>query len=837
MCAIPLTRWTSRRFRIAVPAALLLFFTLPGAFAQSIVPPAAQWLAEIPVPLTIRVSTEQTRVTVTARVSETLHLVSIAAQPLVDVLAPVLGPGVAGALARAGEDGWVTTQELEALALTISFDGTQLSAVLEVPAEALDTRVLSVYERRRLPDFPVAENAAVAVGIPGWFLHRGAYQSGTDPATSMALRLSPGLYLYQWVLESDLLLDWYSPDGSSGESTREIAAENTRVIRTWEASGIRFQAGQVVQYTRGLQTPRQVLGVSLDNQQADTGRSVIPVIFDRAFVVDQPGSLEVFVNERRTRSFPVQPGQYGLENFPVIGGINTVRVVYVRADGEAEEFRLVVPHAGGLLVPREWSWAVSAGVEETGEQYRDPAGTGFLRYGLGDRLTVGMLADGSAAGGRTGMEAVAATALGEPLLAAYLSITEDGVAGWAAQAGYRFSVPARPALPGFTTTVDYRNPDFFSGGTAAAARPSWQLSSAVVQPLPGGVGLSQGHVYRRYHDEIDPTSFLYGSATRSLGSLLSLRVTGSAELGRPEESWAMTVTVSGYTRNRRFNGTASTDVRNATTDLSASAIRSGPVTVSGTVRARSISLEDGTVGGLSGSLRTAGQRFDVSGNGSLAFSAADSLAEQSFQSGSHVVQFGTGVYLAGKTVGLGAPHRGAFALLRAHADLPTSTVTSGNPARSSYRRSDALGPAVLGPLSAGTRDPLVIDVPGIPADFALGRTEYLLAPQYRSGTAITVAPSRRLYLRGRLLEDSGVPIPWTGLMVVPRFEIPEDLDDGIVGGPAFTDDQGVFEIYGVIPGEYAVLFRDGSGRQVTLVVPDDPGPLVIVEDIRVQGGF
>ncbi|TVR73810.1 MAG: hypothetical protein EA427_01875 [Spirochaetaceae bacterium] len=812
---------------IAAVAFLLLVPAFPERLSAQESPGAVTtgMLVEIPLPLTIVAGSERTRPVLKARINDAMQLVSVEAAPVLAALTETVLPNILENLTRAAEDGWLTPEELGAQGFTLDFDRHQLSAQLRVPLTALGTQTLHLYQPRRLPGFAVARNADIALGVPAWTQYRASHRSEGNSISAVSMRASPGLHLYSWVLESDLQVEWAHLEE---ERDPDLSAENTRLVRFWEDSGHRLQAGQFVQFTRGLQVPTQLLGVSFDNLEADTGRRFYPSLLDRPLMVDEAGTIDVYLNERRIRSFPVQPGQYELQDLPLPSGINRARVEYTRAGGGVEEYELIIPHAGGILKQGAFSYALALGVRE--EDLEVPAGSGFLRYGLAETLTAGVLLEGSSQGGQAGAELVAATPIGEPLVAGYGSLDDELTPGWAAQAGYRLVLPGRPRLPLFATTVEYRS------STNMAARQAWQVSSSLSQTLPGEVGLSLGHLYRTFHDDSRITSTLFATLSRNLGPRLGLRVTGTVDTTDPEEQWGVRITVSSRAARRNLSGTATIDAREATMDLSGAATRPGPVTLSAGARASTISLDEGTLGGVSGTARAAGARFDASGSAGITLTEGDSLADQEIRGGNYAIQFGSGLYMADGALALGAPTRSSFALVRPDRDLPTRTVIVRRGGASLPRESGSLGPAFLPNLSPGAQLPITVDVPELPADYSLGRTQFILAPGYRSGTTITIVSLQRLYVRARILDENGRGLAYKGMVVSPLFEIPEELEDQPPGGPSFTDDDGTFEVYGLVPGEYSLVLRDGTERRAVFTVPADPGPLVILDDIRLQGG-
>ena len=777
-----------------------------------------QDLTEIPVPVILTTPTSRRQLSADARLDEAMNLVSLRSAGLVDALAQELGDRYRRNVSALAPSEWISREGLEELGLELGFDAARLEVQVSIPLELTRVQDLDIYRPRPVPAFAPVAPASFSAALPFWLDGGVVSRRESDPAVDLESRLYPAVQLHSWVLESTLSV-------TRSQEATDLEVDDTRLVHTWPESRLRVQAGQVVPATRGLQVPKELLAVSLDNLQADNDRSVIPALFDRPLVVDAPGTLDVLVNGRKVRSVPVQPGQYNLQSLPVSAGVNTVEVVYRRDSGGEERFELVVPYAGGLVEPGAVSFAVAAGVEES-EQER-PAASGFVRYGLRRGFTVGVLADASTRGTQAGAELTAASPLGETSLAGYGSADIDNAPGWAARAGHRVSFLGRPFAPVASVAVEYRDPSFVRpspDGTPAAQ--AWQVTSSMSQLLPGDVSVIVSHVYRNYHDGGTATSFLYGTMARRIGRSVTARVSGFVDLEDAGEQWGVTLGVVWQAPRRSLSSTASGDLRNSTVDLGVTARRDGSTSLAGNLGVQDVSYTQPGIGGVFADGRVAAARFDSSLRSSASFENGD------YQSLSTTARFGSGLYLAGGSFAVARPIRGAFALVRPGDGVPTDTVLVRRGLRGGAPlRSGVLGSAVVGPLEAYSPEGLVVDVPGIPADYSLRETEFLVESDYRSGTAIVVEASPELYVRGVLLDENGDPVPFVGIEVFAQHANARELV-----APAFSDETGSFDAYGLLPGEYRGRLQDGSGREFRFSVPTGEGPLVEIGEIELSGG-
>lgn len=812
---------------------LLTIFTWKVAPQES--QPSQGTAIEVPLLVAIFAGSNRGQVLAAARLTDTLELIAVEGEPIIQRLRNDLLEETRDALETTVQvaGGWLTAADFRALGMELTYNQEELTATVAVPVTLLQTHTLSILRPRTVPAYPPARNASLAVSLPLWGQARRSTtedSEGEEDSLSLALRAAPALHLMGWVLESDIRVS----------NTEQFVRDNTRIVRLFEQSNTRLQIGEVLQLSRGLQVSRPLLGISVDNQLADNRRVTAGPLLPYPLIFEEGGTVDVFLNGQLVRSVPVGPGQYQLGDLPLTPGVNTVGVEFTGNSGATDTRELVIPHTGTLLNRRAASYAVSLGVDSSDDvepSIETMHGSGFIRYGLFEFLSAGALVDATGGGnGKTGLELVAATPLGEVQGSAYASHDTQRGLGWAGQAGYRLSFPTQPALPVVSSSVEYRSADFVqtSPGGAGGERPAWLIATTLSQALPLQFGLLVGHTHRISHDGGTGSSLLYGAVSRSIRRQAAVRVNGSVDFQDPSERWEVSVTVSARTAGRFFGGSTSADLRRNTVDLAVNAVRPGETQLSGTARVRTIGVETGTVAGASISGRAAAPRFDLSGGGSVNLQDGDGLVNQDVQSTVLFGQVGSGLYYADGALAVGPPVRASWAMVRRDARLPTDLLEVRSPGRSIPRRSGILGPAFVGPLTPGNQEALLISVPGLPADYSLGPTEFTVTPGYRSGTVITVVSLQRLYVRGRLVDSRGNPVVFVGLQVEEVDDGNQEPRDSQEIPAAFTDEHGIFEVYGVVPREYSLRLRDGTNRTAILTVPREEGPLVVVDDVMAR---
>lgn len=800
---------------------------LPALLALAAVVSAQD--TEISLPVTIEAPAFVRTISATVRVDASGELLAVDGPRILATVDGVVAAATERSLVRAAGDGWLTVQELADAGLPVDWDAATLTTTVRVPMDVTALQPFDITARRRLPPYQRVAPARFSVALPQWGELSQLFPQGRPAVTSYRWEASPAISLLSWVLEGSLTGS--GSDAAGQEPTFEYSG--VRLIRDWDGPGIRLQLGQIAPPPAGPDAGRPLLGAAIDNVRADNERTTVEALFDEPFVVDAPGTLEIELNGRRIRSEPVVPGRYELGNLAVPPGTNVVTVIYRREDGTEERTDLVIPYGGGLVKPGRLAYAGAAGVVE--EDLGRPAGYGLLRYGVSSVVTAGVSAGATTTGVEVGLDGTAATRIGQFSLAGYGTTGRGGTLGWAARGGYRLNPAAQSWVPVLGVSAEYRTarygvPELFQGGVDRA----WQVTSSVSQRIPGSLGLSVSHVYRSYHDDIDPSSFLYGSLSRRFGGGVSARIGGFVDLEAPD-TWGLGLVVTWQSSRRGISAGGSVDARTQVADLSVSAVGTGRLSATAGVRA--IDPITATVDGGSATVRYAGSRIEVGGRGSVSFADAAGPGDLAVDSLRWGARLGLGLYFADGAFSIARPVRGAVALVRPDRDLPAESVSverrSGSGARP--HRSGFLGAAVVGPLPDTQATPIVVTVPGLPVDYSLGATSFIVDPRYRSATVLTITSTRRYYVRGTLVGADGTPVEYVGLRITPRFEPPEAAADIALGGTSFTDETGLFESYDLIPGEYEGVLLDGSQRRFAFTVRQQDAPLVELGPISVGG--
>lgn len=188
---------------------------------------------------------------------------------------------------------------------------------------------------------------------------------------------------------------------------------NLMLTHDIEAYKMRFALGDIGNFSFGLQNSIPLLGVSLSR---GTNVFVNPTIASGSrneFFLNAPSKVEVFVDGILYQTLDVSAGPHLLQNFPIIQGLNNVRLRITGPTGDTQSLTLNSFFLPNLLPKREKEFFFTFGFpsfDNNGEaysyQFNDPTYSISGRYGLTPNFTVGGYAQGNRSGSFLGTQLI-----------------------------------------------------------------------------------------------------------------------------------------------------------------------------------------------------------------------------------------------------------------------------------------------------------------------------------------------------------------------------------------------------------------------------------------------
>ncbi|MGX1785511.1 fimbria/pilus outer membrane usher protein [Bosea sp. NPDC055332] len=202
-------------------------------------------------------------------------------------------------------------------------------------------------------------------------------------------------------------------------ANRSLTTDKADILRldtSWSYSDpatlLTYRAGDTISGGLAWTRPIRLGGLQIQRNfglRPDLVTLPLPSIDGSAAV---PSTVDVFVNGIRTISQNVDSGPFRINNVPILSGNGNANVVVRDASGQQTETTLPFAVSGKLLRPGLSDFSAEIGMPRLQYGLRsslyaeEPAGSGSLRYGLSDRVTLMAHGEGSRNFGNAGLGAV-----------------------------------------------------------------------------------------------------------------------------------------------------------------------------------------------------------------------------------------------------------------------------------------------------------------------------------------------------------------------------------------------------------------------------------------------
>lgn len=725
--------------------------------------------------------------------------VSVDRARLVEVLGPLLEEATLVKL-RAGEPGAEQSEiALEALArlgIEAEFDASLIRVSIRAPAEIRRPRELRLGVQAappiRPPEGPADFSASLTMRA------KAELRLGAVVTAPLALELQPAFNVWGWVLEADANAGW------DAGWTAEV--QTARIVRDFPGISSRLTFGSLFLPVTGFLSSPARAGIEFTRRPADfhpEGPSAS--IGEELFVVD-PSLVDVLLNGRPLASLQLEPGRYLFPDIPFASGINDLTI---------EAVQRIVPFDSRLLPSGETAFSASVGVPQW--TLSDPVLSGFLLRGLSPFVTAGIEAQAGLDRQLAGAEVLLATRAGNLRGLAGLSRAAAGGVDYSGLLEYRLAFPSAARLPALGLSARYTGRTFLGPLDERDENSySWQVSGSLSQALPLDLGMNVSLAWQAGWGAVPDATTVSLTLSRAVASGTSLALLINAQLTQAapaEIRGILTLTTSAPGGRRSAGMTAALDGNTASVDLHMQPF-SGPNAPTLAATMNGLPTE---AGGASGSVSAlyAGPRFEAA-------------LSDSFSSGQNTLAFEAGAALvtAGGAVGLSRPVSDSFAMVIPRDNMRSERVVVNAGAGEREAVAEAGRPAVLPWLQAYAPTAITVEAPAAPPGADAGEYIRTLLPTYRSGVAVRVGSRATVYGEGYLLTAEGKAVAFR-----PGEARPTD-DPRAKPIQFFTDENGMFQVYGLAPGDWNLLFEGEEQFAASLLIPEDAEGLYTIGSLR-----
>ena len=602
---------------------------------------------------------------------------------------------------------------------------------------------------------------------------------------------------------------------------------NIRLVHDLPDRMMRTALGDLSYPVEGFQNFQPILGMTIARNFDLQPYRVSEPTGNMSFLLNSPSRVDIYVNNRKVRSFQLDSGPFNISDFPVINGSNDVKLVITDATGRVEVKNVDIVSNTNLLAAGYHKFAYNIGVLSNPVSgnieynYDAPVLSAFHRYGLTDSLTLGGNLQAYQKQQMTGFDATIGSKWGvfrADLAGSHL--TSD-VNGFAWQTQYQITdhgkIEDRDHFKGtknFRLSASYLSSNFAPLGLLLPNNgSSYQLTMRYTQQWSPTVTLGIGGGYKIGRG-IQPDDWNY---TLSLEKKLSDSVYIGANLEqRSIEGYGAFLYLSWTPRNSRHSINGSYDSFSNTARTDWNYVQEG--------RAKSISASAGVVRtkdryASSGGITYFDERGEVTashdivtplGNQNSSLVTTESFSE---------LRFASAIVYGGGHVALSRPVSNSFVIFAPDPSIekyPIGINPQGrlNEERTYEAMTDNWGPVVLPDLSPYLYRTVRVDASEVPPGFDAGDSTYTFYPTYRSGAFVRLGSDANVLLDGMLQYTDKTPVALQAGSI--RLAGPSDAADSET---FFTNRSGRFRIEKLKPGQYVIELYNFPGITLPLTVP------------------
>lgn len=276
---------------------------------------------------------------------------------------------------------------------------------------------------------------------------------------------------------------------------------NLILTKDFEEMKARLAIGDQGSYSFGLQNSIPLLGVSLCRGMNVFVNPTISSASRSEFFLNAPMKVEVFVDGILYQTMELPAGPHLLQNFPIIQGLNNVKLRITNPIGLVQTISLNSFYEPNLLPQYETEYFVTAGFPNYSQQgfnydyqFYKPTLMASLRYGFYNNFTLGTYLQGNSTGAFFGGQAVYEYSAVRALFDFGFSAPKDreisskmrlalskGLLSTAPKLSfdYEFSIEAQEKYFSYLQAPVLPNPLYLSFAARLAKKLFWDIKSSV----------------------------------------------------------------------------------------------------------------------------------------------------------------------------------------------------------------------------------------------------------------------------------------------------------------------------------------------------------------------
>ena len=704
---------------------------------------------------------------------------------------------------------WAGIADLEAAGITGTWDLETLTYSITTPGEYSAVRELDISPQATFTDKTWLPPSPIA-GIVNLSASGTANITASRTTLPITVNANALLKLLSLAIES------------SGSLTHSVSdwswyMGNTRAVHDVPSIEGRIYMGMVGGQGIAFQSRPEIYGISLHNIEnfSRYDRNYSP---STAFTLQKPSTVRIKINGIVVSVMNLDMGNYRIYDLPFAYGLNEFELEV--NEGKSSEGTIVYRPATkyvaletGLLVGGKTDYGLSAGLGRS--EPDQPFVSAFIRHGFQSYLTLAANLQADLRSAMTGLGFVSGTDFGGFIFNTGIVTAWDGRTypiALATDLEYHLALPANSRAPGLSFALGYTSKGFSPPQPISIVpipdpnvTASFNFGGSVNKKTSYGVSAQWKRLL--LSQPIDTTSLTMNLGF-SIANNSSLSISSGLRFATgkdPDFNVSFSLNASDPQKpGRQISYSQPNDGTNAITftdrlpyfDEIGYGIRVANI-LGGVTENSSVSFNSG--------FNT--QLFTLTGSGGVDFGG--SLPESQ---GVVSLNLSSALSFAGTAFAISKPLYDSFIIFdpdKTTGDMVVSYAVDGGTKITSH------GLPVAASLGSYRKQRVSMDFPEADADVSATIPQIALSTGYRSGYLFRAGLERRFYVTGYLVDASGAPISYMAGDIMS--------EDGTMLDQTFTDDAGMFQIFGLMKGIYTIAWPEEIGVSTLSLVEDADG--------------
>lgn len=584
---------------------------------------------------------------------------------------------------------------------------------------------------------------------------------------------------------------------------------DTRLVFDDPEHRIRYTAGDLNYPIASLQGFLPMIGFSIARENSLQRYRITSPLGQSSFFLKQDSKVEVIINGHTVQTLQLSAGPQQIRNFPLTGGANDVVLRITDSVGRVEYINATFLYDPGLLKGGESEFNYAAGLPGTTDPKSPfyhydlhPAISAYHRWGINDRLTVGLNVQATEDTQQGGAETVFSMFAGTVGLDAAFSHDRSLGAGSAQQLQYRYYAPMEGAFANgvFSLSAQHQDPHYTTPNPFSAQLAHsdlWNFSARYSQTLTDHISAGLGYSHQLSDHKTQRATYNFIAGYHLPRFTVDLSVDHNAAGTGSRDEWAAFLTLRiNLDSHQAIFSSYDTSAHSSRTEWQYTPPNNFE-SVGATLGVQTTPNQEDIYGNFAYS----GRRMELTLNQNTLTSGENDTS----------LRWGTALVYADGQFAVSRPVIDSFAIISSanslHEDGGVGVERQGTMFQA---QEDIFGHAVLPQVSSYYPLHVAVDPRQASADFDPEEAHFTLQPTYRSGTVIRVGGSPTL--------DATVTLKW------PDGQ-PAALQVWTVTGPdgatceIVSDRNGVAYLSRIVPGRYQAMISDYPETQFAFTIP------------------